>query len=100
MRTHQNSHLAGGTDPRTAARHQSPICADREIYITARQLRHRLGGVSDMSIWRWSRDAALAFPKPIRINSRRFWRLSDLVAWEQSQEASGAPFSNTEEGAS
>jgi len=47
------------------------------VYLTARQLRARYG-VSEMSIWRWVRDPALAFPQPIYINRRRYWRL-DLI---------------------
>jgi predicted DNA-binding transcriptional regulator AlpA len=57
------------------------------VYLTAKQVRERYGRVSDMSIWRWLRDPKLNFPRPIRINRRRFWRLSDLDAWDRSREA-------------
>ena len=39
-------------------------------------------GVSDMTLWRWLKNEELAFPHPIRINNRRFWRLNDLEAGE------------------
>jgi predicted DNA-binding transcriptional regulator AlpA len=48
------------------------------------QLRRRYG-VSDMSLWRWQKDQSLGFPKPLRINGRRFWKLSELEAWEVSR---------------
>jgi predicted DNA-binding transcriptional regulator AlpA len=57
---------------------------DQQSYLPAAAVRARFG-VSDMSLWRWSRDKALGFPAPIRINNRRFWRLGDLEAWEATR---------------
>ena len=57
----------------------------QDTLLTARQVRQRLGGVSDMAIWRWLRDERLGFPKPICINRRRYWRLGELAAWEARQ---------------
>jgi predicted DNA-binding transcriptional regulator AlpA len=54
-----------------------------QTYLPAAQVRARYG-VSDMSLWRWIRDEALGFPHPLRINGRRFWKLTDLEAWEAS----------------
>jgi predicted DNA-binding transcriptional regulator AlpA len=49
-------------------------------------------GVSDMSLWRWLRDVGLGFPQPLRINGRRFWKASQLEAWEASRpETQEAP---------
>jgi predicted DNA-binding transcriptional regulator AlpA len=56
-----------------------------EVYLAAKQVRARYGNVSDMALWRWLRDERLAFPQPIVINSRRYWRLSDLAQWELTQ---------------
>jgi len=56
-------------------------------YISATKLRARYGGISDMTIWRWLADQSLAFPRPLIINRRRFWRLDELEAWERSQLA-------------
>jgi len=53
-------------------------------YLPAGAVRARYG-VSDMSIWRWLQDEALGFPAPIRINRRRFWKLTELEAWEASR---------------
>ena len=60
---------------------------DSEYLLPAGMVRARYN-VSDMSIWRWQHDNRLGFPKPLRIHKRRFWRLSDLRAWEASQAVS------------
>ena len=54
-----------------------------ECFLTARQTRARYGNVSDMWLHRRLHDAS-GFPRPIVICGRRFWRLSDLVAWERN----------------
>ena len=46
--------------------------AEATTYLNAAQVRTRYGGVSDMALWRWLQDDALGFPKPFRINRRRF----------------------------
>lgn len=43
---------------------------------------------SHVTIWRWSRNTSLGFPKPFRINGYKFWRRSDLEAWEKRLAAS------------
>ena len=56
-----------------------------QTYLPAGQVRARYG-VSDMSLWRWLRDSELAFPAPIKIHKRRYWRLADLEAlWPTHQ---------------
>ena len=58
---------------------------DTQAYLPAAQVRARYG-VSDMSLWRWLKNEDLAFPHPIRINNRRFWRLNELEAWEATRD--------------
>lgn len=58
-----------------------------DTYISSTQLRARYGGISDMSLWRWERDEALKFPKAIRIQKRRYWRLDDLEEWDRTRMA-------------
>lgn len=58
-----------------------------EVMLTAKQVRTRYGNVSDMALWRWLRDERLAFPQPMVINSRRYWKLSDLAQWELARAA-------------
>jgi predicted DNA-binding transcriptional regulator AlpA len=54
-----------------------------EQLLPARQIRDRYG-VSDMSLWRWLHSEKLGFPKPIRIQGRRYWRLAEIRDWEAS----------------
>jgi predicted DNA-binding transcriptional regulator AlpA len=73
------------TSPLThQGRRGSPVDGERK-YLTGPQVCARYG-ISDMSLWRWLRDAAVAFPQPaMRIRDRRFWLESDLIAWERSK---------------
>jgi hypothetical protein len=56
-----------------------------DLFLTARQVRDRYGNASDMWLYRAEHRPDSTFPKPIRINGRRFYRLGDLRAWESSQ---------------
>jgi prophage regulatory protein len=56
--------------------------ADR--LINRRQLRELIP-VTDMTIWRW--EKAGLFPRHLSINGRNYWRLSEIVAWLESQSA-------------
>ena len=49
--------------------------------IAARQVRMRIGNISDMTLYRWLNDPRLNFPKPIVIQRRRYWREEDLECW-------------------
>ena len=60
---------------------------DQERYLTAVQVRQRFGGVSDMTLDRWLKSDKLDFPRPIKINRRRLFKESDVVAWEKRQRA-------------
>lgn len=51
------------------------------VYVTARQLRHRYGGVSHM--WIERRLAAGNFPTPIYFGRLRYWRLDEIEAFER-----------------
>jgi DNA-binding transcriptional MerR regulator len=46
--------------------------------IPASKVRKDLGGVSDVTLWRWEKKGAI--PPPVRINNRRYWRLSVVEA--------------------
>jgi predicted DNA-binding transcriptional regulator AlpA len=61
-----------------------------ESLITGKQLRELLGGCSEMHIWRLlnaEKNQALAFPKPIKINDRNYWRLGAVRHWVREREA-------------
>mgnify|MGYP005875983893 CR=1 FL=1 len=53
--------------------------------LTAAAVRDALGGVSDMTLWRWLNDPALNLPKPIYIARRRYWREADVSEWLDAQ---------------
>ncbi len=44
-----------------------------------RKMLRQMVPVSDMTIWRWERDAV--FPKHLIINSRNYWLLSEVRTW-------------------
>jgi len=56
--------------------------------INSKQLREMLGGISDMSLWRFVHSKYLDFPKPTYINKRRFWSSSDIEDWFRKQPSS------------
>jgi predicted DNA-binding transcriptional regulator AlpA len=71
---------------RRAAR--SPL--SDESLITGKQLRDFFGGCSEMHIWRLlnaKKYRTLAFPKPIKINDRNYWRLGAIRNWIREREA-------------
>jgi predicted DNA-binding transcriptional regulator AlpA len=57
---------------------------DADRLLPSRSVWERYG-VTGMTLWRWLKDADLKFPQPMRIGRLRYWRLSDLVAWERSR---------------
>lgn len=57
--------------------------SDEEL-LPAPKVRGRYN-VSDQTLWRWENDEKLGFPQPLRINTRRYWRLADLQAFEIRQ---------------
>jgi predicted DNA-binding transcriptional regulator AlpA len=83
--------------PRRAARSQ----ASDESLISGRQLRQLLGNCSEMHIWRLLNKQELqplAFPRPIKINGRNYWRLGAIRGWIEDQEVKSghapAPFAS------
>lgn len=58
---------------------------DENRRISAHDVRHICGGVSDMTLWRWLNDAELAFPKPIYIGRRRYWKEAEILTWLDAQ---------------
>jgi len=50
-----------------------------------RQVRREVGGVSDMTIWRWDRDpkmAELGWPPAVKIRKRKFRPRKQLEAFK------------------
>jgi predicted DNA-binding transcriptional regulator AlpA len=59
-----------------------------EKLLPAKKVRERYG-VSDQTIWRWLHDKNSGFPRPIRIQGRRYWRRDELLTWEASKTDGG-----------
>lgn len=55
---------------------------DGVVFLTSDQVRTRYGDVSAMWIERRLADAS-GFPPPIFIGRRRYWRQTELEAWER-----------------
>jgi hypothetical protein len=56
---------------------------EHERLLTAAQVKRRYGNASDRWLWRRLHDSS-GFPQPLVICSRRFWKLSALIAWEHA----------------
>ena len=72
-----------------------------ESLITGKQLREFLGCCSEMHIWRLlnkEKYQPLAFPKPIKINDRNYWRLGGVRKWIRDREAQSQKVSPDKEG--
>lgn len=56
-----------------------------DTLLRRRDVQARYGGISHMWIERRLKDSE--FPAPLYIAKRRYWRLGDLIAWEQKVAA-------------
>lgn len=59
--------------------------AGKSRTLKAKPAREGLLPVSEKTIWAWVSEGK--FPKPIRLNGRSVWRLSDVTSWIDSMEA-------------
>lgn len=60
-----------------------------ETYLTGPQVLKRYG-ISEMTLYRWQKDELLAFPKPMIIRRRKFFREEELTAWERRRAVGAA----------
>ena len=58
--------------------------ADDELYLPASRVWARYG-ISSMTLHRWLNSPAMLFPRPHYLGRYRFFRLSELEAWERSR---------------
>ena len=56
-----------------------------EKRIPAATVRELCGGISDMSLWRWLDNSTMNFPKPIRVQRRRYWKEGEVIGWLEAQ---------------
>lgn len=55
------------------------------VYMTSNMIAARYR-ISLMTLWRWENESPhLGFPKPIRINRRKYWAESEIDAWDRSK---------------
>ena len=57
-----------------------------QVFLTAQQVQARYGGVSRTWLWRRKSDNP-EFPKPVKINGRKFWKIEALEAYENTLTA-------------
>ena len=57
-------------------------------FLNAKAVRQRYG-ISEPTLWRWERDPSVNLPKAIVIAKRRYWRLAELLEFEQRQQQAG-----------
>lgn len=55
-----------------------------ERYLPARTVLDRYG-ISEMTLWRWVHSKTSGFPKPFYMERRRYFRLSEVLAYEDKQ---------------
>ena len=55
---------------------------------SAATVRQQLGKISNVTLWRWTRDPDLNFPKPRKIQGRNYFRADEIDAWIEAQAAS------------
>ncbi len=56
---------------------------------TAKQVRQKIGHVSDVTLWRRINNPELNFPQPIKILGRLYFQAAEIDAWitEQARKA-------------
>jgi hypothetical protein len=65
----------------------STISPEEDRLLAPKKVRSRYGDVCDRTIRRWQDERG--FPGPYRMNGRRFWKLSELIAFDQNKLKKG-----------
>lgn len=76
---------------REALVEDNPTAVSEKSLISARTVRAELGGISDMTLWRWLNRSDLGFPQPVVIARRRYWRRVDIENWKQNLKPVSEP---------
>lgn len=72
------------TQPQRFGRKLAEACNADELYFPSPMVCARYH-ISDMTLWRWCKDERMQFPEPIYFGRYRYWKLSELVAWERDR---------------
>ena len=63
---------------------------DDDALLTSRQVRAKVGGISDMTLWRWLESDVVRFPQPtLRVNKRRYWSAGAIRRWLAERSSEG-----------
>ena len=58
---------------------QQAVTNDEDDLIPASVVKRENGNISDMTLWRWTRDPRIQFPPPdFIINNRKYWKRGTL----------------------
>ena len=71
-------------------RHHISPDSDDDTLLNSAQARAKVGGVTDMTLWRWMRDDRVKFPIPIKLNRINYWRQGDVRRWLAERQAQKA----------
>lgn len=58
-------------------------------FVTANDILKRYR-ITQMTLWRWINSADVKFPKPIYISKRRYFKINEIIEWENNRENKGA----------
>jgi predicted DNA-binding transcriptional regulator AlpA len=65
---------------------------DNDRFIDSGAVSRRYNNASAMTIWRWQKDPAIEFPKPVKLGNRaNFWWLPDLIEWDRQRRSASKP---------
>jgi predicted DNA-binding transcriptional regulator AlpA len=76
---------ASGLKPRVSLTPPTHAFPDDDDLLNAREIRRMFANVSDMTIWRWTHSEQIAFPKPVQIGRRNYWRRGDVRRWREER---------------
>ena len=76
---------------RESVRNAPRAPVDDETLLNSGQVKASVGDVTDMCLWRWTRDPRVQFPAPdMVINGRRYWQVGTIRRWKTEQAAKAA----------
>jgi predicted DNA-binding transcriptional regulator AlpA len=50
-------------------------------WLTINHMTERFGVCAE-TVSRWVKNPKLGFPRPVKINTRRYWKVTEVAAWE------------------
>jgi hypothetical protein len=62
--------------------------SDTGSLVPARKVQDRYD-IADRTLDRWLESQTLNVPRPVVINKRRYWRVTELAAWERARAKGG-----------